>query len=165
MAPSWQFISSQTDKWVDNPSTRKIVREHAMRAFRRSQRLQQVKEYQDKLAAKDLMQDDWRLSFASPLVDSKAVAVRSSRTYSVSIPKSKEDAYVEDIPLDINLGQGLDPFSSTMLYNHHYAPQLFSHCTHGSNSFIPFHDIPVIAFHAMRRPPRHFCSLRNWVMS
>ena len=140
MAQSWKFVSTQADKKIDDPVVRKMVRETAMRAFRRRQRLQRVKEYQDMQAGGSQRAD---VSHPLSLVQSESheVARRDSQaSQAFQVSESPGRAFEEDseeradtIPADIWPGPAFDPFSSTVLYSHHHAPYLFSHCMYVSN--------------------------------
>jgi hypothetical protein len=133
MSPPWQFVFSQRDGSVGIPGTRKLVREHAMRSFRRRQRLQEIEKFRHaQIQAK--VGDD-----VSSQVDSAAwIAGTTSHRASLqgkvlqerldelgSALHDEETALVKSGP-----GIALDPFHQTAMYNHHDAPRLFMHCKH-----------------------------------
>jgi hypothetical protein len=99
-----------------------------MRAFRRRQRLQRVKEYQDKQARTPA---DTPLYVTSTQSEPLDIVRRFPQSSEISDRTSERnfEEILDTIPPDIWHGPAFDPFSSTVLYTHHYAPQLFSHCT------------------------------------
>jgi hypothetical protein len=149
MARSWQFISCEADGRLDDPKARRAVRENAMRAFRRSQRLQLVKESQER-QAQALAQDDSQLLPVSSHIGSSCLAPTEAEIPITNLGKPsrnlEEDhaGLSEIMSLEIGSGLALDPFSSTALYSHHEAPQLFSHCMFSVSNHLPKNkSIPV----------------------
>lgn len=135
MGPPLQFISAHTKGKLDDLKVRRTVRQNAMRAFRRSQRLQMVKEFQEKKAR---VQDASQELFTSFQTTTEAVANTSPTT--PKIQNTNLENYhnnTEDgLSLEIGPRFAFDPFSSTWLCSHHSAPELFSHCKHHQPSSI-----------------------------
>lgn len=131
MAPPLQFVLAQADGRIDDPKTRRTVRKNAMRAFRRSQRVQVVKEFQEKKAQAQA-QGSFQQLFVPFSSDSEAGTTPSPDTLETRTPDLAGDHgnHEEDMSLDIGPRLAFDPFSSTLLYNHHDAPELFTHCKH-----------------------------------
>jgi hypothetical protein len=109
----WTFITSTGARRKEDDAARKIVRENAMRNFRHRQRVARVREYQ-LLQARTDGQD------AGTLPGNLDEANERMRHFLVSSGKGNA---LLGAP-----GNGLDPFASTVLQNHHDGPLLFCHC-------------------------------------
>lgn len=120
MSATWQFISSDQVSGKVATKNQGIVREAAMRAYRRSQRLQRQKQMQ-RSSHKRLQpalcthaDPDW---LALPPDE-------SNKTSKANITNRTNPM----LTLEIGSALAFDPFSTTPLYSHHEGAILFTHC-------------------------------------
>lgn len=125
MASEWRFITTQADKRRSDPASRRAIRENAMRAFRRNQRFQMVKAYQEEYSCKPATDS----GFASQRVALPATHVGVSTGTDIKLEESPALGHTGHQPIEIGISSSIDPFSSTVLYEKYNSPQLFSHCT------------------------------------
>ena len=130
MSPPWQFVSSQPYGSTVNPETRKLVRETAMRSFRRRQRLQGIVDFRRQQAQAKAGGD--RSSQANSATSTAGTSSHCADVQGTILEEwANEDGFAlhEQMALVMNgPGAVLDPFNQTALYNQHDAPRLFMHC-------------------------------------
>ena len=135
MSPPWQFVPSQQDGSVGIPETRKLVREHAMRSFRRRQRLQEIEKFWNKQIPVDASDDG-----SSQIKAAASVTGTTSHRASMQgkVLQERQDEHgsalhdEQTAPVKNGPGIALDPFRQNAMYNHHDAPCLFMHCKHSA---------------------------------
>lgn len=131
MVQDWQFVSSQPSGSVSNPKARKLVRENAMRSFRRKQRLLRVAEFQQQRV-------EQATSEAGFLPVSVAGTVSHLAGMQENLPpdEDQDERAFTMLKLSTSLesgpGAALDPFHSTAMYSSNDAPRLFMHCMYAS---------------------------------
>ena len=133
MAPAWQFVSSQRDGSTSIPEARKLVREHAMRSFRRRQRLQEMERFRHKQMQVEASDD--RPSEVNSTACIAGTTCHRAYMQGKVLQEGQDEfgsALHDEQPALVKSGPGtaLDPFHQTALYNHHHAPCLFMHCKH-----------------------------------
>lgn len=131
MSSTWYVISSQPDGSIRNRDARKLVRQNAMKSFRRKQRLQGVEQFQQKQAQVDASNGPSR---ADPMASVAGTASYFSGVQG-TIPNERQDEQEcgldeQTALLQCGPGDALDPFHPTAMYNSDDAPRLFMHCRH-----------------------------------
>ncbi|KAI1123575.1 hypothetical protein F5Y10DRAFT_285909 [Nemania abortiva] len=140
MSATWQFISSDQVGGKVATKNRGIVREAAMRAYRRSQRLQRQKQMQMQRSSHKRLQPT-PCTHADP--DWLALPPDESNKTSKANITSRTNPM---LTLEIGSALAFDPFSTTPLYSRHEGPMLFTHFIHNI--------VPTIqAFH--HQSPQH----------
>jgi hypothetical protein len=130
MGPKWQFIASREADGKVTHNARQTVRKNAMRVFRRDERLQRLKQFQE---GSDGDPHDKEARFGSNTDAGQALLP----PYASSSPSEWVDEGLRQFfSLEIGSGLAFDPFSSTPLYSHHEAPMLFAHCKNKSRCFL-----------------------------
>lgn len=131
MSQNWQFVSSQPHGGAVDPRARRLIRENAMRSFRRGQRCRKVAQFQEKQAPVEPADDDGSPQPQSP--ESIAVTSSHSANSRERTPEEHQDEQgsflgKQAVVLGREPGDALDPFHTIAMYNHHEAPGLFMHC-------------------------------------
>ena len=128
----WQFVNNEGSTKPNDAQSRRLVRQNAMRSFRRNQRIQTVKAFQ-------ALQAQSHHSSAAPVLEAQEPgkepsAVTSKR--SVPMLDASGPAFPEiDLPietitsLEIGAPLSFDPFHSTALGVNRNNARLLSHCT------------------------------------
>lgn len=133
MSQSWQFISSQPHGGNLDPDARRLVRENAMRSFRRGQRRRKVADFQQKQPVVEAVEAVDEKSPQTNSLDSVAVTSADSADLQERTPEERQHEQAcssekQTVVLRSEPGDALDPFRTTAMYSHHDAPGLFMHC-------------------------------------
>ncbi|KAF2471677.1 uncharacterized protein BDR25DRAFT_342371 [Lindgomyces ingoldianus] len=124
---NWQFVSTNGGGKADDEQSRRIIRENAMRDFRRSERLARMKEFEKQKQAQS------GTEHASTHRDADAMANRNREQQAHHdqevVLRGCFDRSWEIMSLK-GPGLGFDPFTSTVLPDHHDSQQLFHHFVH-----------------------------------
>ncbi|KAI0966895.1 hypothetical protein F4678DRAFT_261894 [Xylaria arbuscula] len=139
MSATWQFISSDQVSGKVATKNRGIVREAAMRAYRRSQRLQRQKQTQMQRSSHKRL-----LPTLCTHADQDWLALPPDESNKIS----KANTSRSNLMLTLEIGSALavDPFSTTLLYSSHEGPMLL---THFIRNIVP----TIQAFH--HQSPQH----------
>ncbi|KAI0545159.1 hypothetical protein F4679DRAFT_588781 [Xylaria curta] len=123
MSATWQFISSDQVSGKVATENRGIVREAAMRAYRRSQRLQRQKQMQMQSSSHKRLQPT-----PSTHADPDWLALPPDESNEIS----KANTSRSNLLLTLEIGSALafDPFSTTPLCSRYEGPMLFTHFIH-----------------------------------
>ena len=135
MAPTWQFIASDQSGGKIARSAQKTVRENAMRAFRRDERLERVKNFQETRARNPTNKQSQGCLNTSigqqPLLHLDEGSDVAEKYFGI---------HGQVLSLQVGSGLAFDPFSSTVLYSHHEAPMLLTHCKKNQSPFLSSTD-------------------------
>ena len=128
----WQFVNNESSTKPNDAQSRRLVRQNAMRSFRRNQRMQTVKAFQ-------ALQAQSHSSSAAPVLEAQAASKGNSvvtNKQSVLLLGASGSAFpetglpVETISsLEIGAPLSFDPFHSTALGINRNHSRLLSHCT------------------------------------
>ncbi|KAF2114419.1 hypothetical protein BDV96DRAFT_96608 [Lophiotrema nucula] len=110
---SYHFVSSSGCVKIKDEETRKLVRENAMRAFRKRERLARVQEYQQTQAKARESYKDAEASHDLGWSKSHQEALSTGQSSAIDLIREP--------------GHTFDPFASTVLPERHRGPQLFWH--------------------------------------
>lgn len=128
MAQSWQFVAVHPDGSRCAPSVRRLIRKNAMRSYHRSQRRQEVKDFQNQLRNDLTGQVEGSPTLEAKLVCSSTVVFGAETAHT---RYREHSLHGKDSPTSLQCWSGnwLDPFEQTAMRAPYDAQYLFMHCT------------------------------------